>query len=63
MSNNKWPIYTLFLQVDPEPVAPIYRILETVLTADGPRTRVVDGVWSDSADAMKQRLDDLRNKA
>jgi hypothetical protein len=55
--SHDWPIYTLVSQVDPKPVEPVYRILET-----DPRTRVCDGVWSDSVDAMTQRLDDLRKR-
>lgn len=48
----------LYRQVVPETSQP-FRFLETVMTADGPRTRVVDGVYATIDEAIAGMADRL----
>jgi hypothetical protein len=52
----------IFQQVETERVVYPFRLIETFLCADGPRTRVCDGQWRTLQDAVaaKQAYEALR---
>lgn len=44
------PRIELFKQIEPQSDRP-FRLLETIITSDGPRSRVCDGTWKFEAEA------------
>lgn len=53
MPDTKWPVYMLMKQMEPETHLP-WRIAEMYLTCDGPRTRLVNGAWSNEEFAREE---------
>ncbi len=45
--------FMIIQQLSP-PTSRPYRLLETCETSDGPRTRVCDGTWRESAEAFEE---------
>lgn len=52
---NERPTIAIFKQLAPYAVRP-FRLVETYLTADGPRSRICNGAWHtlDEAEAVRQ---------
>lgn len=46
------PYYALFKQITSVNIATPYKIAETIMTSDGPRTRFCDGAWSTEENAL-----------
>lgn len=49
------PILTIVMSIDKNEPKP-YILLETHLTFDGPRTRVVDGRWTSAEEAQRRKI-------
>lgn len=54
MTTNKTRWFAIYQQISP-PASQPYRLLETNLTSDGPRTRVADGTWKTYDDALAEQ--------